>query len=143
MHNAGPRRRLPPVGLWDFPLKSHSSGRGDAPPFLLLLTKDKLHSMPTTGRSNSVAMAVGEQIQNPSFVLRRGVWGGGEWRVEPTLLSLAAPPEAAGRQDPQVFHPNTLPPHFGPRKKKQKKKLLASVAPAALATSASQIPRSV
>lgn len=147
---AGVYHRYRPTRFFTFfvndALKSHSSRRGDSPLFLLLLTKDKLHSMLTT--SDSVAMAVGEQIQNPSIVLRRGVGrerggsgrGEGGLRVESRADSFV--PRSAARSSrlsgSSGFSSNTLRPHFGPPKK-----ILASVAPAALATSASQIPRSV
>lgn len=79
--------------------------------FLLLLTKDKLHSMLTTAAPTRLPWPSGSKFKIPPLF-----WDGPRGRVEPTLLSLAAPPEAAGRRDPQVFHPTLSGPTLAPEK---------------------------
>lgn len=146
MRNAGPRWSLPTFGLprvftfFPSPSSCDSCTRklfsSTHLHFCCLLNKDQCHSALTAGAPTRLPWPSGEQIQNPSIVLRRGGWGDGERRVEPALCP------SQRRQKQQVvgilrfFYPHSTTPLWPP-------KILASVAPAALATSASQIPRSV
>lgn len=95
MRNAGPRWSLPTFGLPRFFTFFPSPSSCDSCTrklfssthlhFCCLLNKDQCHSALTAGAPTRLPWPSGEQIQNPSIVLRRGGWGDGGRRVEPAL----------------------------------------------------------